>query len=215
MDYFFYCAIWSFRAAYRLCYRWKIYGIEVESYPGAAIIAPNHLSFLDPPLIAASIWPEETHFLARATLFKKWYMKKILELLHSHPVTGTVQDIRTMRLVCDLLKANKKVVIFPEGIRSEDGQMQSVKSGMSMLAIRMKCPIIPVYIYGTYEAWPRHSRWPKTGSKIACVFGKPIYPETYANLDKKLAQEELTKQVQLAIEKLKEWYDAGATGEVP
>jgi len=215
MDYFFYFSIWGFRTAYRLFYHWETYGLNDRSYPGAAIIAPNHASFLDPPLIAATFWPEETHFLARASLFNSWYMKWILEHLHSHPVTGSVHDIKTMRLVCELLKENKKVVIFPEGIRSEDGQLQSVKSGMSMLALRMNCPIIPVYIYGTYEAWPRHSKWPKGGSKIACVFGKPIYSESYAGLNKKQAQEELTKQVQLSIEKLKEWYQAGAKGDVP
>lgn len=189
--------------------------MDPQLHPGAAIITPNHTSFLDPPLIASACWPEDTHFLARATLFKSWYMKWILEHLHSHPVTGSVQDVKTMRLICDLLKKNKKVVIFPEGIRSEDGQMQSVKSGMSMLALRMDCPIIPVYIYGTYEAWPRSSKWPKVGSKIACVFGHPIYPKNFALLNKKQAQEELSKQVQIAIEDLKTWYEAGATGQIP
>lgn len=213
MDLFFRCVTSSLYVCFRLFYQCQIYGTK-NPYPGAAIIAPNHASFLDPPLIGA-FWPEETHFLAKASLFEKWYMNWLLVKLHSHPVSGSAQDVQSMRMICQLLKEGKKVVIFPEGIRSEDGQLQPVKSGISMLALRMECPIIPVYIHGTYEAWPKHSRWPRGGSKIACIFGNPIFAANNEGLSKKAAQEAMALEVQTAIEKLKEWFENGAQGEVP
>lgn len=213
MDLFFRFAKFCFYAGFRLFYRCEIYGINYP-YRGGAIIAPNHASFLDPPFICG-FWPEETHYLARATLFDSGLMKWLLSKLNAHPVTGSAQDIQSMRLTCQLLEEGKKVVIFPEGIRSEDGQMQPIKSGMSMLALRAGCPIIPVYIQGTFEAWPRHSRWPKAGSKIACVFGKPVSAESFNDLPKKQAQAEMTKAVQTSIENLKQWYERGAQGEIP
>jgi 1-acyl-sn-glycerol-3-phosphate acyltransferase len=213
MDLFFRCASSSLYLCFRLFYECKIYGTKTP-YSGAAIIAPNHASFLDPPLIGA-FWPEETHFLAKASLFEKWYMNWLLVKLHSHPVRGTAQDVQSMRMICQLLKEGKKVVIFPEGIRTEDGKLQPVKSGISMLALRMGCPIIPVYIHGTYEAWPKHSRWPRGGSTIACIFGNPIFATNVKGLNKKAAQETMACEVQAAIEKLKSWFENGAQGEIP
>ncbi len=213
MDLFFRFAKFCFYAGFRLFYRCDIYGIE-KPYRGGAIIAPNHASFLDPPLICA-FWPEEMHFLARASLFNSRLMKWLLPKLHSHPVTGSAQDIQSMRMICQLLKGGNKVVIFPEGFRTEGGQMQPIKAGVSMLALRVGCPIIPVYINGTFEAWPKHSRWPKMNIKIACVFGKPIDSEAYQGMQKKQAQDEMAKALQLAIENLKTWYENGAQGEIP
>lgn len=213
MDLFFRFAKFCFKTGFRLFYKCEIYGIQ-SPYRGGAIIAPNHASFLDPPLICG-FWPEETHYLARSSLFDSVIMKWLLPKLHSHPVTGSPQDIQSMRLICRLLKENNKVVIFPEGVRTEDGTMQPIKPGVSMLALRAECPIIPVYIQGTFEAWPKHNRLPKSGIKIICIFGRPIFTEAFKDKPKKQAQSEITKILQSSIENLKTWYDNGAQGEVP
>lgn len=213
MDLFYRFATSCLYLGFRLFYRCQIYGNRHPCETGA-IIAPNHVSFLDPPLIGA-FWPADTHFLARASLFKPGFMGWVLPKMHSHPVQGTAQDIDSMRMVCQLIKEGNKVVIFPEGNRSEDGQLQPIKSGISMLAMRMNCPIIPVYIQGTYEAWPRQSRWPKPGKEIAVVVGNPIYPSKYLELKKKEGQEQLTQDVLRAIDSLRTWYQAGASGLIP
>lgn len=189
---------------FRLFYRYSVYGNE-KSYQGKAIFASNHASFLDPPLIATA-WPEEVHFLARASLFQNPFWNWLLSNLNAHPVRGTVQDIDSFRLICQLLSEGKKVVVFPEGERSTTGQLQTMKSGIAMLALRMQCPIIPVYISGTFEAWPRHRRCPKFGTPISCVFGEPIFPISSTQLNKKQMQEFLTQQVQDNLEKLRLWY---------
>lgn len=190
--------LWIF---FHLFYRCKIYGTK-NPIRGSAIIAPNHTSFFDPPIIGMA-WPEETHFLARASLFKPFYMGWLLRSLNSHPVEGSSQDIQSFKILCRLLSEGKKVVIFPEGERSHDGELLTIKSGVAMLALRMKSPIIPTYIEGAYEAWPRDSRFPKLGSKITCIFGEPIPIEPYLGMPKKEAQEAISKRVQEEIIKLK------------
>jgi 1-acyl-sn-glycerol-3-phosphate acyltransferase len=147
------------------------------------------------------------HFLARANLFRYWGWRQLLSHLNAHPVHGNAQDIESFRLICQLLSEGKKVVIFPEGERSATGKLQTIKSGVAMLALRMQCPIIPVYISGTFEAWSRHQRWPKFGSSIACVFGEPIFPYFPAEMNKKQKQDLLTQQVKEKLDELKFWFE--------
>lgn len=201
MKVFYRTTAFFLRCFFRLFYRLSIYGIEVP-YQGKAILAPNHASFLDPPLIGVA-WPEEVHFLARANLFRYWGWKSLLSHLNAHPVHGTAQDIESFRLICQLLGEGKKVVIFPEGERSATGELQTIKSGIGMLALRMQCPIIPVYISGTFEAWPKHNRWPKFNSSITCVFGSPIFPKFSSEMNKKQMQEALAQEVQKQLEELR------------
>ncbi|WP_068468968.1 lysophospholipid acyltransferase family protein [Candidatus Protochlamydia phocaeensis] len=199
-----YCA----KGYFKLFHRCRIYGKQ-NIVPGSAILAPNHTSFFDPPLIGACC-PEEVHYLARASLFRHFLFGWFLKHLNAHPVHGSAQDIYSFKIICQLLSEGKKVVIFPEGIRSEDGTLNPIKSGIAMLALRMHCPIIPIYISGTFEAWPRQRRFPKIGPPITCVFGSPILVDAYLHLNKKDAQEQLTKRVQQSIGELRNWLEAGA-----
>lgn len=194
-----------FNGLFKLLYRHKVYGIE-HLIPGAAIIAPNHASFWDPPLIAASA-PEEMTFLARASLFTP-FMSFFLSRLHVLPAKGA-ESLESLKLINSLLKEEKKVVIFPEGKRTDDGHLGSFKTGIAMLALRANCPIIPVYIYGTYSIWERSRRFPRFFGRTACVFGSPISPAPYLSLPKKEAQESLAQTVRRSIEALETWYATG------
>ena len=95
MDLFFRLATSLFAASFRLFYRCHILR-EQYPYPGAALIAPNHTSFLDPPLISA-FWPQETYFIARASLFKSSFSRWLFQKLHAHTVSGSAQNAQTMR----------------------------------------------------------------------------------------------------------------------
>lgn len=201
------------RGYFRLFYRLSLFGCHSDTH-GKAILAPNHASFLDPPLIGAA-WPEEIHYLARASLFQHRLWGTILKRLNAHPLHGNAQDIDSIRLICQLLNEGKQVVIFPEGERSHSGELQTIKSGIAMIALRTQSPIIPVYISGTYEAWPRHSRRPMFGTTIACVFGKPIHPNEIHEGQKKKMQELLTQKLQSKLEDLRLWLEQGAVGEPP
>lgn len=210
----FYWTIRNFTKMFiKLFYRHQVYGSE-HVPPGRAIIAPNHASFIDPPLVAAS-WPEEIHFLARKSLFSSFLVGPAIKRLNAYPVTGTAQDLGSIKLICTLLNENKKVVIFPEGNRTLDGSLGPIKSGIGMLSLRCHAPIIPVYIHGSFNVWNRFRKFPKINGKTACVIGSPINSDLFSHMDKKQAQEAIADKVKNALEALKSWYDKGAMGTPP
>ena len=185
----------------RLFYRFRV-ELPVSHYPKAAILAPNHASFLDPPVVAAAC-REEVHFLARSSLFRKKWWAFFLKRLNAHPVDGSLQDLASLRSVVELLRQGNKVVLFPEGGRTETGDLQGVKMGAAMLALRAGVPIIPVFIQGTFEAWPRHAFWPKWGTSIDCIFGDPIFPPPPTkNMQRKEIQLMLSKRMEEALKEL-------------
>lgn len=176
MNAFYYISRAFLKGFFRIFYGHKVIFIEDYLFPKSAIIAANHISFLDPPLIAAS-WPEAIHFFARSTLFKNPFFKRLIESLNAHPV-GRGQDLQSMKTACKLLEDGKKIVLFPEGTRSEDGIVAPFKRGIGLLALKTHAPIIPVYISGAKDAWPRGRKMPHLfGKKTACIIGKPIFPE--------------------------------------
>lgn len=186
----------------RLFYRFHV-ELPVSNYPKAAIIAPNHASFLDPPVVA-SVCREEVHFLARSSLFRKKWWAFFLKRLNTHPLDGSLQDLASLRSIVDLLRKGNKVVLFPEGGRTETGDLQGLKMGAAMLALRAGVPIIPVFIQGTFDAWPRHSFWPKWGMPIYCIFGEPIFPPpSTKHMQRKEIQLMLLKKMEEALKELK------------
>jgi len=201
------------KSLFNLFYHHKVYGKQHIPF-GSCIIAPNHTSFFDPPLIGISC-DEEISFLARGSLFHNHVLKKLISSLNSYPIRGTPQDSNSFKLIIHLLQENKKVVIFPEGQRSNDGRILPIKPGIGMLVARCPCPIIPVYIHGTYDAWPKTRKMPKLWGKTACVFGSPIYWEDYQDLPKKKAQEEISNAIQKSLKMLQVWYLNGTIGEPP
>ncbi len=204
MNIFYWFVIGTFKIYFTLFHRLKIYGRQ-NLPKGSAIIAPNHTSFFDPPIIAASCGEEAT-FLAKSSLFKHFIFGRLISWLNAYPVAGTAQDISSLKLIGQLLKENKKVVIFPEGIRSDDGVLLPIKSGIGMLALRANSPIVPVYIHGAYDVWDKSRKFPKFWGKIACVFGKPIYMKDFEQYGKKEAQEKISQATENEIKALKAWY---------
>lgn len=192
---------------FKLFCRHRVYGLE-HFYPRGALIASNHTSFLDPPILAIS-WPEEVHFLARETLFSQKAFGAFITALNAHPVSGRPHDIKVFKTVCSLLKEGKKVILFPEGTRSLDGQLGEIKPGITLFLERTGAALIPAYIHGSYEAWGRHRKWPKLFTKTVCVFGTPLLWQEGEN------PEAFLKKVEHAILALKEWLEKGAKGIPP
>lgn len=196
----------------RLFYRLKVFGRE--NFPkGKTIIASNHSSFLDPPAIAVSC-PTEIHFLARASLFKKFLLGRLITNLNSHPI-GSKSDLSILKLILQLLSQGKKVLLFPEGTRSKTGELGKILPGIGFLAYHSKAPILPILIKGTEHIWPAKKRFPKFFGKITCVIGSPLSSETYAYLEKKESMEAITKNLVHAFEQLEHWVKEGKRGSPP
>src|SRR5438552_5797557 len=121
MSLFYKASRLSLKVLFRALYSHEVYLPEQLLYNQGAIIAANHASFLDPPLIAVS-WPEPIHFLARKELFEKPLLQPIITGLNAHPLGGT-NDLSSLKLACKLLQEGKKILVFPEGTRSHDGKL--------------------------------------------------------------------------------------------
>ncbi len=187
---------------YRALYRIEIKGLE--NYPeGAAIIAPNHSSFLDPPAMGVAC-PSEVHCLAKAYLFNNKFLGYLLPRINTHPVTGDGADFSVLKKIAEFLNAGKQVIIFPEGTRSSDNQIAPLKRGIALLASMAKCKVVPVNISGAYEAFPRGRKFPNLTGKITVTFGNPLDWKEYEkkSLNKKEMQTLFTADLEQALKNL-------------
>lgn len=198
---------------FKVFYRHKVYGLQ-HVYEGAAIIAANHTSFYDPPILAIS-WPQEVHFLARESLFRYALFGSLIRKLNSHPVQGDTSNIQAFKTIQRLLASGNKVILFPEGTRSKEDRLGELKSGVAFLVLRSQVAVIPAYIHGTFSIWNRGRKLPKLRGRTACIFGSPISYEMFEGLDKKQAQKDLTKTLAESIQNLRNWYEMGAKGDPP
>lgn len=141
---------------------------------GAYIIACNHVSFLDPPIVGICAG-REIYFLAKIGLFEG--LKSFARLIKAYnaiPISG-VQGLRT---AMKLLKKGETVVIFPEGTRSRKGHMLPFNPGVSYLALNLRVPVIPAFIINSNKRFAALMlRW----NTLQITFGRPISPKGYEN----------------------------------
>ncbi|MBI5345567.1 MAG: (d)CMP kinase [Chlamydiae bacterium] len=193
-------------------YRQKVYGLN-NLKPGGGLLCSNHVSFYDPMVVSSACY-EEIHFLARESLFKNKFFKKLIEKLNTHPISAE-NNLQTFKTILSLIKENKKVLIFPEGTRSPTEEIAKLLPGIAVIATMSKCMIIPVYVHGTYDVWSRKRKLPKLFGKIACVFGSPIYFDDFAHLDKKAKSQAILTRIELSLKNLKNWCEEGFRKDPP
>jgi len=210
---FYFLILFLAKVLFKCLYRHRVYGLE-HFFRGPGLIAANHCSFYDPPIVSIS-WPEEVHFLARESLFKNRIFGAFIRALNTHPVRGDALDLSVFKLIGRLLKEGKKVIVFPEGARSETGELQELKAGVAYLMVSNQASIIPAYVYGSFSIWKRSQKLPKWRGKTACVFGKPLHWKDFSHLDKKEAQKAILQVLKESLIALKRWYEEGATGVPP
>lgn len=202
--------VWVLSAVF---YRHKVYGKE-HIPEGGAMMASNHCSFLDPPLVGVSC-TDHIHYLARETLFHFKPFGWLLSQLNTHPVHKGKGNLSSLKMAMELVRGGKKVVIFPEGRRSPDGEIQPGQLGIGMLVQRTKCRIVPVYIHGTYDVWSNKRKLPRFFGRTVGIFGTPIEYTENPDEDRKEAQAAIVQTIMDRIAALKEWYLAGAKGSPP
>lgn len=148
----------------------EIVGAEKRIHHGAAIIAANHTSYLDPPIIAAT-YNTPVAFLARKTLFRNfgaWLYPK----LNAFPIDQNHADLQTIKSILRKLRNDERVMMFPEGTRSEDGKLTNAKPGIGMLAAKSGVPVQPVHISGAYESFPKGGKF--NPQRIVVRIGDPV-----------------------------------------
>ena len=143
----------------------------VES--GPLLIAVNHSSFFDPPL--AGICSERgVYYLARKTLLKWPFFGPLFPAMNVIPVERDGNDMSALREVIKKVKDGNAVLLFPEGTRSVDGNLQPARAGIGLVIAKTGAPVLPMRIFGAYEAFPKNARRFQL-SQITVVIGEPIY----------------------------------------
>lgn len=165
---------------YDIGFRGEIAGLENLPREGSFLIAANHASFLDPPLIGAQV-QRQIAFFARKTLWKPGFASWWLTKVGTIPVDRDGgQDVSAIKRVLRALKEDWGLILFPEGTRSPDGLLQAPKAGVGLICCRAQVPVVPVRIFGSYEAYGK-GRGIRLGTPVSIVFGPPIPPAVYDN----------------------------------
>lgn len=163
----------AFRMIFRILGRVKITGIENVPFNQAYIVAANHISIFDPPLLGA-FWPETPEALGAANVFKKKGQGLILKLYGVIPVHRGDYDRTLLETTINVLKSGRPLAILPEGGRSHETGMRQAKPGVGYIIEHTNVPVLPVGIVGTTDDfWQRAKRGGKPLLEIR--IGKPIH----------------------------------------
>jgi 1-acyl-sn-glycerol-3-phosphate acyltransferase len=169
-------------------YRLRCEGREHWPASGGGLVCSNHQSYFDPPLVGMTC-PRQMNYLARDTLFKVPVLRQVITFLDTIPIDREGSGLSGLKETMKRLRAGELVLIFPEGTRTNDGELRSLKPGFCSVARRSRVPLIPVGIDGAYQAWPRSAPLPLPG-KLAVVIGRPISPEEVESMtDEELVAE--------------------------
>ncbi len=181
----------------------RVIGAVKMSFPGPALIASNHVSFLDPPFVGQA-FPEAIHYFARKTLFDHPLAGAILRSWQSIPIDRDKPDPGSLKTTIRLLRAGKKVLVFPEGTRSPDGKLQPAEAGTGLFIAKSGAPVLPVRIFGTYEAYPRGAKSFRP-ARVTVVVGDlwqpdlKSYPQQGKDLYQALADEVMHRIGELTL----------------
>jgi 1-acyl-sn-glycerol-3-phosphate acyltransferase len=168
-----------FRAFARGFYDFRVIGSENLHLQGPAIIAANHVSFLDPPFIGQA-FDEPIYSFARKTLFDHPLAGSILRQWQAIPVDRDKPDTASLKATIRLLKSGKKILMFPEGTRSHDGRLQKAEAGVGLFLAKTGAPVLPVRLFGTYEAYPRGAKCLRP-AQVTLVIGQTYQPQIHGS----------------------------------
>ena len=165
----------------RILFGFIVHGAEKVPRHGGLIIACNHISEMDPPVLGFSI-PRTFAIMAKVELFKYRFGEYFLKKLNAFPVNRAGIDTKALRTAIDILKRGEAVIIFPEGTRSRDGRLLPAKAGISLIASASRAPVLPVFIWGTDHAVDAMTR---KGKPFSVSFGKMISSKKLMEIKKK------------------------------
>ncbi len=156
----------------------KMRGLENLPEKGPYLICSNHQSYVD-PLVMVGAMPyrlfRDTFAVGTSDIFGEGFMRRLARWLRVAVVDPDANLVPAMRAGAFGLSQGHILVLYPEGERTNDGNLRVFRKGAAILSIHTQAPIVPVAIEGFYDAWPRHKKFPKfTGLQL--MFGKPIQP---------------------------------------
>jgi 1-acyl-sn-glycerol-3-phosphate acyltransferase len=179
------------RRWYRLCrigahalflvfFRGRVFGTDNVPREGGVLLVCNHQSFFD-PILATLALPRECHYMARDTLFRNPWFRRLIESLNAFPIKRGAADVGAIKETLRRLKAGALVTAFPEGTRTWDGSVGPMQPGVVLLARKTRVPLVPTLILGAFEIWPRQAALPRP-APVIIAYGQPLWPDHMEDL---------------------------------
>lgn len=158
----------------KLLFGFKVNGRGNIPSAGGVIIAANHLSYLDPPVLGAGV-PRLAHYMARDDLFSFPIWGNFLRFLNAFPVHREGVDMAAIKRAINHLQRGGALILFPEGTRSLTGELLPPQPGAGMIAWEGRAAVVPAYIRGTDKALPPKAKFIRF-KKVEVTFGRPFSP---------------------------------------
>jgi long-chain acyl-CoA synthetase len=160
----------------KLFFRLEVKGTENIPFSGSFILAPNHTSYLDGFIVVLSLpfsFFRNLYSLGTSDFFAGALKSRIARISHVIPIDSSSYLNRALQTSAHVIRHGRSLCVFPEGGRSADGSLLEFKKGLGILALEMEAPVVPVYIKGAFEAFPRTASFPRP-AKISVIFGRPL-----------------------------------------
>jgi len=186
----------------RLLFRLEPRGREHVPMTGPVLLAANHVSVLDPPLVGGAV-PRELHFMAKEELFRIPLFGRLIGALNAHPVKRDGSDGRALKAAIRLLAEGHAMLVFPEGTRGMEGRLGEGKAGAGMLAVLSGAPVVPVFISGSAQALPPGQAVPRR-AKVRVTFGPALHFKGKGEGDRKDRYREASAEIMRAIAQLRD-----------
>jgi long-chain acyl-CoA synthetase len=168
-------------------FKLRVEGAENLPQSGPFILAPNHQSFLDPPVLMGTLpWRtfKDLFYVGTSEIFGEGrnsnsFLRAMGRSLKLIPVDPDANLVPAMRAGAFGLRRGKVLVLYPEGERSIDGVPRAFKKGGAILSAHLNVPIVPVALDGFHEAWPRGRKFQKV-TRVRIRFGEPVHPDQFS-----------------------------------
>lgn len=159
----------AFRLFFYIVFRTRVYGRENIPNEGAVILAANHASNIDPPLMASLI-ERPVSYMAKIELFENPVFGEAIRRCHAFPVKRGESDRGAIKAAVNVLKEGRILGLFPEGTRSKTGELQKAEAGVALIAAMTGAPIVPVAILNSHRIFANGGLFPQ----LRIMYGKPI-----------------------------------------
>jgi 1-acyl-sn-glycerol-3-phosphate acyltransferase len=173
MNFYYWVGYHFSRLLARLFFRFRIIHRERVIQDGPVILAMNHQSYFDPPL-AGNACNRAIYFLAKKSLMKVPILGWLLPKLNVIPVDLGGNDRSALKALIRILRAGDCALVFPEGSRTPDGNLQPALPGVGLVIAKTRAPVVPMRIFGAFDAWPIDGKI-RLWRRITIVVGQPIF----------------------------------------
>ncbi len=162
-----------------ILFGYRRYGIRRVPLKGPILVVSNHQSYLDSVAVGTALYPRVATHLARSGLFKFSPFAGLIRAFNAVSIKEEEGDLGAIRTVIDRLRLGDAVIIYPEGSRTDNGEVQPFRRGATLIAKKSGCTVLPVAIDGAFNAWPRSRKAPRlfgylAGRRVQVLIGEPI-----------------------------------------